>query len=183
MGTRVIKNPGLSVAHRKKEELRALALIAGAIGVPLFLAFLLVAADMRSDLSDLKPIPSSADQAAILVGWGALEGPTAPILKKVRMLGYMMEGYPPSADGRPVEMFVMMPEAGHILHPAHRIPNQMVEVRPKHSTPFNFRTMVWVSGTLIPIVGHAKSGNATYAMTEATVEPATQSDITRWFTP
>jgi len=193
VGARVIRQPGVLQLRRKKEERRALVLIIGAISLPLFLAFFLVAADMRSDLSELKPIQASNDHATTLIGWGDLEVPEGQsastmlaqrqVSKQVRMLGYMMDGYPPSGDGKPVQMFIMMPEAGHILHPAHRIPDEMVEVRLKHSAPFKFRTLVWASGALAQISSRPKYGNPMYAMIDASVEPAAQSDITRWFTP
>jgi hypothetical protein len=180
-------------AARRKEEFRALALVIGAVVLPLFLAFILVAADMRTDLSDLKPVQSWADQTTALVGWGDLEIPDGQSVsleqtrcqpqRRVRMLGYMMDGYPPSRDGAPVEKFVLFPEAGHILHPAHRIPDQMLEIRLVHPAPFRFRSLVWVSGTLVRTANLPKSESALYAMTDAEFQPAAESDITRWFTP
>ena len=32
----------------------------------------------------------------------------------------MMDGYRPSRDGEQVSMFILLPEAGQFLHPAHR---------------------------------------------------------------
>jgi hypothetical protein len=192
MGARVIRIPGVP-AVRRKEELQALALIVCAVVFPLFLAFILVAADMRSDLSELKPMQSPVDQATPLVGWQDLEIPEGQSVsaeqrrwqtpRRVRMLGYMMEGEPPSQEGAPATLFVLLPEAGHILHPAHRIPDQMVEIRLTHAAPFRFRSLVWVSGTLIRTADGPKSDKAMYAMTDASVEPAAQSDVTRWFSP
>jgi hypothetical protein len=183
----------MSAARRKKEEFRALVLIIGAVVLPLFLAFILVAADMRSDLSDLKPIQSMVDQTTALVGWGDLEIPEGKSIsveqtrwqpgRRVRMLGYMMEGEPPSQDGAPATVFVLFPEAGHILHPAHHIPDQMVDVRLTHPAPFKFRSLVWVTGTLARTANRPKSEKAMYAMTDAGVKPAADSDITRWFKP
>jgi len=189
----VIRIRGAAATRRKKEEFRALALITAAVVFPLFLTFILIGADMRSDLSDLTPTQPMADQTTALVGWGELEIPDGkPALAKqtqrqpqqrVRMLGYMMDGYPPSKDGAPVQMFVMLPEAGHILHPAHRIPDQMVDVRLTQPAPFRFRSLVWVSGTLVRTANGPKSEKAMYAMTDAGVKPAADSEITRWFKP
>jgi hypothetical protein len=188
----VIRIPGAAAA-RRKEESRALALIIGAVVFPLFLTFILVGADMRSDLSDLKPTQSSADHGTALVGWGDLEIPEGQSVsleqtrwqpqRRVRMLGYMMDGDPPSRDGTPVKGFVLLPEAGHILHPAHRIPDQMVEIRLAHPAPFKFRSLVWVSGALVRTSNRPKSEKALYAMTDAEFQPAAESDITRWFKP
>ena len=50
-----------------EDESRTIAAIVAAVGLPLILAYLLVAADMRNDLSELKPTAVSGDTA--LIGW------------------------------------------------------------------------------------------------------------------
>ena len=144
MGARVIRKPDPS-ARKRKETLTLWAIIA-AIGFPLFLAYILVAVDMRSDLSELNAAKHVDDRAPVPVGWPELEADGAQ--GRIRMIGYMMDGYQPSSDGTPVDMFILLPEAGQFLHPAHRIPNQMVEVRPRHAVPFRRRELVWAVGTL-----------------------------------
>jgi hypothetical protein len=173
-------------------------MIIAAVGLPLILAYILVAADMRSDLSDLKPAQASLDQPTALVGWPGLEAADTekragrPISveearwrsqPRVRMLGYMMDGYTPSRDGSPVEMFILLPDAGQFLHPAHRIPNQMVEIWLTHPAPFVYRRLVWVSGALARTSRRPDFEKASYAMKDAVVEPAIEREITRWFTP
>lgn len=200
MGTRLIKKRGISAA-RRQQEFRAFALIACAVVLPLALAFILVAADMRSDLSELIPAESLPDNATVLIGWSDLEIPEGKSVsleqtrfqpdRRVRMLGYMMDsygmdGHKPSPDGAPVRMFILMPEAGHILHPAHRIPDQMVEIWPTQPVPFRFRSLVWSTGMLARIrkkPGRNDVNQALYSMTLADVRPAVQSDITLWFKP
>jgi hypothetical protein len=87
----------------------------------MLLALAFVAMDMRSDLSELKSSGQVDEKGAVPVGWPDLErsynGPG-----RVRMIGYMMDGYQASRDGATVEMFVLLPDAGQFLHPAHRIP-------------------------------------------------------------
>lgn len=159
----------------------------------MILAYILVAADMRSDLSDLKPSGEMPDKATALIGWPDLETAPEQLVsleqtrwhspRAARMLGYMMDGYQPSRDGAQVEMFILMPEAGQFLHPAHRIPDEMVEIWLSRPLPFQYRRLVWVSGLLARVAGRRISEKASYAMKNASVEPATQSDITRWFKP
>ena len=112
MGARLIKQHGIS-ATRRKREMRVIAFIICAIVLPLILAFILVAADMRTDLSDMIPAEARPDHQAVLIGWGDLEVPNGSSTsleqtrwqpqRRVRMLGYMMDGYldgrKPSRDG------------------------------------------------------------------------------------
>jgi hypothetical protein len=170
-----------------------LAAIIAAVGLPMILAYVLVAADMRTELSELKPRASGGGAAATLIGWPDLEARNGSPLSfedarwnsqpRVRMLGYMMDGYTASRDGDQVEMFILLPDAGQFLHPAHRVPKQMVEIWLSNSVPFTFRRLVWTSGILARTPGRRDSDKALYVMKDASVEPATESDITRWFTP
>jgi hypothetical protein len=107
--------------------------------------------------------------------------PTGP----VRMLGYMMDGYHPVRDGTYVKMFVLMPEAGQLLHPAHRLRDEMVEVwlAGGQSIPYMDRNLVWVEGKLQRIRQKARDGLASYAIREAAIERAPDRDIMRWFAP
>jgi hypothetical protein len=139
---------------RKKQETLTPWAIIMALAFPMLLAVALVAMDMRSDLSELKPAGQADDKGAVPVGWPdlALQHESAG---RVRMIGYMMDGYRPSRDGATVDMFVLLPEAGQVLHPAHRIPNQMVEVHPTHGVVFHNRDLVWASGMLNRTIGRS----------------------------
>ena len=195
VGARLIRKRGGSAAQQRR-ELRALATILCAVVLPLLGAFLLVSADMRTDLSELIPDEALPDHTAVLIGWADLAIPESGTVsleqkrwqdgRRVRMLGYMIDGYnagKPSRDGAAARMFVLMPEAGHPLHPAHHIPDQMVEVWPQHPVTFRFRAMVWSTGILERTVARPSGEDPLYAMTAADVEPAVQSDITLWFRP
>jgi hypothetical protein len=179
VGARVIRKPDTSA--RKRKEILTLWAIIAAIGFPLFLAYILVAVDMRSDLSELNPVKQVDDEGPIPVGWPDLERDGAQ--GRVRMIGYMMDGYQPSSDGTPVDMFILLPEAGQFLHPAHRFPNQMVEVRPRHPVAFRRRELVWAVGTLNRTTGKPDDDKAAWAMGDADVQAAAQRDIARWFRP
>jgi hypothetical protein len=157
----------------------------------MILAYILVATDMRIDLSDLKPVHATADQAPVAIGWADLEAQNGrPVSMDqvrwqmpVRMLGYMMDPYKPWRDGTPVDQFVLLPEAGQWLHPAHHIPNQMVEIRLRRPMPFGYRRLVWASGVLGRTPGKPEEGKALYQIADAIVEPAAERDISRWFQP
>jgi hypothetical protein len=119
------------------------------VGLPLLLACLLVGEDTRSDLSDLKPVPALSNQSQTVIGWGDLDPRDGhpvqtrwPPYPLVKMLGYMMDGYKPSSEDAPVNLFILMPEAGHFLHPAHRIPEEMVEIQLTRPEQFKYRRLV-----------------------------------------
>lgn len=156
-------------------------MIIGAVGLPVLLAGLLVSLDLRSDLSDLRPKHARFDAATALVGWADLEAVSEP--RRARMIGYMMEGYRPSREDAPVNTFILMPEAGHVLHAAHRIPDEMVDVWLAERAPFHYRSLVWVSGILARKYSRLQEGEALYAITSARLDRAVPADITRWFEP
>jgi hypothetical protein len=155
-------------------DLKAISVVGACTVGPLLLTWLLIAADMRSDLSELTPRRATAEGVP-LVGWKEL---AARPDGRVRMLGYMMGGNRPLRDGTPVTMFILMPEAGQFLLPAQRTPGAMVAIRIAHgqSVPFRFRSLVWTQGIL-------RKQTLAYTMEEATAQPAGEREIGRWFTP
>ena len=154
------------------------------VALPLTIEFVLLTADMRVDLSDMKRAEARADPDIALIGWPDLvtEVQQGHGKSRVRMLGYMMDGYTSIRDGESVEMFMLMPEAGQFLHPAHRIPDEMVEVWLKTRVPFKVRSLVWVSGVLT-LTPRQSGEHASYAMRSAVIEQAIESDVKRWFNP
>ena len=148
----------------------------------MLLAVAFVGMDMRSDLSELKSAGQVDDKGVVPVGWPDLARQHERA-GRVRMIGYMMDGYRPSRDGEMVDMFVLLPEAGQLLHPAHRIPNQMVEVHPSHPVVFHYRDLVWATGILNRTMGSSGDEKAAYAMVAAEVTPASERDIGKWFHP
>jgi hypothetical protein len=156
------------------------------------LALILVAMDMRVDLDELRSSGKTDDAGTLAIGWSELKVPhefsaaeTAGESRsgRVRMIGYMMDGYRPSRDGEQVEMFILLPEAGEFLHPAHRVPDKMVEVRPVHPIAFRYRQLVWASGTLNRTLARRGDDRAAWAMSDAEVSPASDRDIGKWFHP
>lgn len=102
------------------------------------------------DLFNLTPKMSSLD-GYLMVPWYALER-SHHALKvgrvssgaAARVVGYMMSGPKPIADGQPIAHFVLLPDAGSVLHPAHRFGDQMIDVimRPGDSVRFSEGSMV-----------------------------------------
>jgi len=180
VGARTIRKRDDSI--RKKQETLTLWTIVAALGFPMLLAVALVAMDMRSDLSELKSAGQVDDKGAQPVGWPDLARQNEGT-GRIRMIGYMMDGYRPSRDGATVDMFVLLPEAGQFLHPAHRIPNQMVEVHLSHPVVFHHRDLVWVSGILNRTMSNHGDDKAAYAMIAAEFAPATERDVVKWFHP
>src|SRR5260370_34728536 len=97
----------------------------------------------------------------------------------------MMDVYHPVRDETAVKMFILMPEAAQLLHPAHRHPDEMVEVwlASGRSVSYVDRNLVWVEGTLQRVHQSSREGLASYAIRDAAVERASDRDITRWFAP
>ncbi len=160
----------------------------------MLLGFYLISLDTRPDLSDCRPRSDRTTIDADLLGWPSLtqsdyfpksrniENSPPQNAAVVKMLGYMMDGYKFARDGAPVKMFVLMPSAGHFLHPAHRDPDEMVEVWPGSGTViFENRQLVWVSGAFNRLPQHSVEEHALYALRDASVEPASYEDIKNWF--
>ncbi len=91
---------------------RDIAAIAILTGLAITLAWFLVAADMRSDLSTLRPFRNTPDAPSILIGWPELRDPRQPSefeqdprypATSVRMPGYMMEGVPPASESEEIK--------------------------------------------------------------------------------
>ena len=175
-------------------EGRTLGLILFGMGAPMLLGFYLISLDTRPDLSDALPSTARTTNDAILVGWPSLREPDYfsrsryPEVPKngtvAKMLGYMMDGYKYAGDGVPVKMFMLMPSAGHFLHPAHRDPDEMVEVWLKSGTAkFKNRQLVWACGEFERLAQHSTEEHALYALRNASVAPASYGDIKTWFGP
>lgn len=147
----------------------------------MFLCFFLVALDTHLDLSDGVPRAARNDPA-ISLGWPSLRRDTTEPRNGmiVRMLGYMMDGYQFVHNGASARMFILMPEAGHFLHPAHRIPDEMVEIWPTQPVIFGDRELVWVCGSFERVADPAED-HALFALREATVTPASVRDVAGWF--
>jgi hypothetical protein len=191
MGARHIRRKNRGGVERG--DGRTLGLILAGVGAPMFLGYCLIAMDTHPDLSDGQPHVSVSNPVPVPLGWPSLRVRELRISDReenrpkngtlVKMLGYMMDGYHYARSGTAVPMFILMAEAGHFLHPAHRIPDEMVEVWPKAGgTVFHDRELVWACGKFESLT-NAAAGNAIYALREAVVMPASYQEIAGWFAP
>ena len=175
----------------RREELRTLTIIVVATLVPLLGALVVVSTTSRPDLADLVPIQDSIGGFAVL-NWSALEtdrsrskAVISPFLTgaPVQALGYMVDGDSPLRDGDWVQHFVLLPEAGNFLHPAHRLGDQMIEIRlrPGARVRFAYRSLVWVSGTFRALAGDPDGSEPLYLLDSASAQPAGEKEIPKYF--
>ena len=93
----------------------------------------------------------------------------------------MLEGRSPAARGTWVRDFVLLPEAGNLIHPAQRIPDQMIAVHLADRILFDPRALVWVWGNLERSQGSAADFEALYTLRNARAKTAYPGDIRRYF--
>jgi hypothetical protein len=133
-------------------------------------------ASSQPDLSELAAKPDSQ-----IVDWSNLSSTTQS--HRVRLLGYMMDTGTVIPTGKKVPEFVLMPEAGTTLHPAHREPNAMISIQLREGTvtEFRHRQLVWAEGFLSPSACSDCDGEPAHVLREAQVSPANTSDIRKFF--
>ena len=145
MGARTIRRRDRT-AGRKRERL-SFWVTAAVIVLPIILAIALVGTDMRADLSDLKPVSQLDNRGTVPVAWVGLERARRRFRSRPhdRLHDKRKTG---QRDGTAVSSFVLLPEAGQFLHPAHRIRNQSVVVWASKPVVFRYWQLVWASGAL-----------------------------------
>ena len=175
--------------ERRKEHRRTLALIITIMCVPLLGTVLAIVSTTEPDLSDLMPSEKQVDEYIVLP-WRELLQPTrnelntaATVLDgaSVRVLGYM--GDKAIRAGALVQDFVLLPDAGNLLHPAHRFGDQMIGVRLRESdrVPFSTRQLYWVWGTFRASPGDPSGPRPLYHLEGARVRAAELTDIRAYF--
>jgi len=175
----------------RRDNIRALVLIAVVAGVPILGTIYVTASTSEPDLSDLTPISDRAGNSVVL-NWSTLlqdqahglnTGMVIPSGVEVQALGYMMGSDRSTGQDQWVHDFVLLPEAGNLLHPAHRIRDQMIAVHLDDGTRIQFapRTLVWVWGNLRASEGLGPRSEALYVLDRARAKPADRADIRRYF--
>ena len=114
---------------------RIVIVLVACIFVPVVATLVLTTRASAPDLFDLTPVVARSDQYLILA-WPELERARTALNAggvssgtMIRALGYMMEADRPIRDGERVQSFVLLPDAGNTVHPAHRFGDQMIDVR------------------------------------------------------
>jgi hypothetical protein len=194
MGARLIHSS--DSRRRDLRERRVLFSIVGSTAFALTLAYVLVALDLRPDLSEMSVRDANRSSGVVLIAWSALESDAQPRSgariaqpslpdpsTEVRMLGYMMDGNHPETNGAFVSRFVLMSDAGQLLHPAHLEPSRMIEVSLQEPVRFDFRRLIWASGLLNRASSKIGYGGPGWRMTNARTEPASSNAILQWFEP
>jgi hypothetical protein len=95
----------------------------------------------------------------------------------------MMERDRPVHTGDWVREFVLLPDAGNLLHPAHRVPDQMIAVRLREGEQVQFspKSLVWAWGTFRKSPVNPAGVQPLYHLDEARVKHADKSDIAKYF--
>jgi hypothetical protein len=166
----------------RSDRLRALVLVIVITCVPVLATLLAIVSTTEPDLSDLAPISQTPGQY-VLLNWFALRQGHLSTESAIQALGYMVESDRSDHAGDWVRDFVLLPEAGNLLHPAHRIPDQMIAVRLREDEQIQFspRSLVWVWGTFRASSGDPAGIQPLYHLDEARVKLADKSEIPKYF--
>lgn len=150
--------------------------------LPVLLTLLAIVSTTEPDLSDLTPIRQSPGQYELL-NWFALRHGRFSAAGSVRALGYMVERDRSPHPGDWIRDFVLLPEAGNLLHPAHRIPDEMIAVRLSQGEKIQFspRRLVWVWGAFQASTGDPSGLQPLYRLDQARAQLADKSDIPKYF--
>jgi hypothetical protein len=176
---------------RRKERRQTLALIVVIACVPVMGTVLTVVLTTELDLSDLVPSNKQIGDYVIL-DWSGLRQVRPDPLNSasvslsgtsVRALGYMIDGNSAAHTGDLVRDFFLLPDAGNLLHPAHRFGDQMIGVhlREGDRVPFSPRRLVWVWGTFRAAPGDPSGPTPLYYLESAQTQIADRTDIGRYF--
>ena len=161
----------------RRLEIRTLVLVMSLTCVPALAAVLLIVMSSEPDLAELDRVTQPDGASAVLI-WPELcrdrphtlnAAPAISTSGKVVVLGYMMDNHRRVRSGELVGSFTLLPEAGNLLHPAHRLGDQMIEVNLSHGheMPFASRRLVRVSGILRQRPGDPAADRALYILDES----------------
>jgi hypothetical protein len=174
-----------------KDAVRTLFLATAIAGVPILGTIFVTTATSEPDLAELVPINSRIANYVVLNWSELLWDPPSDIRKaalglsdsEVQALGYMFDGDRPISKGEWVKEFVLLPEAGTLMHSAHRIRDQLITVHLEDSRRIRFapRVMIWVWGRFMISPEPALRSRPLYTLEQARVEPADKTDIPRYF--
>jgi len=184
--------------HKRKatvsrgDSIRVLLLVTVIAGVPILGTIFVTTSTSERDLSELTPINDHAGSYLVL-NWSVLLQDHAPYRGKasaeiaagteVQVLGYMFDGGRPVSKGEWMSEFVLLPEAGNLLHPAHRIRDQMIVIHLDggQRVQFSPRALTWVSGTFGVSPQPSVRSKPLYTLERARAKLADGADVQRYF--
>jgi hypothetical protein len=168
-----------------------LILLTVIVGVPVLGSFWAITATTQPDLSELSPLQAQTPEYAVLAWSSLLRGHSKTLDARsesfsgmsIQALGYMMDGASPIRAGQPTKTFVLLPDAGNIMHAAHRFGDQTIAVhlRDRDTIEFSPKALVWVWGTLQSSPGDPTGSEPLYALGNARAELAPKADIDKYF--
>jgi hypothetical protein len=163
-------------------QLRTLILVIAIAFVPVLGTVLAIVSTTEPDLSGLTTIRQPQGQY-VLLDWLALRHGQFSPATSVQALGYMAESDRSLHTGDWVRVFILLPEAGNMLHPAHRIPDQMIAVRLGEGDQIQFspRSLVWVWGTFRASPGDPAGLQPLFHLDQARAKRAEKSEISMYF--
>ena len=171
----------------RKAEVQVLVSIIAITIIPVIGTIGVVVASSRPNLEELVPIQNSVGNYLVLNWSVLLREPSRPERffagEPVRALGYMFEGDRSVHEGDLVQDFVLLPDAGNLLHPAHRFGDQMIAVHlePAARVPFSCRALVWVWGKLRSSQGDPSASKPLYSLEQARVQRTDETVIAKYF--
>jgi hypothetical protein len=174
-----------------KDAILTLLLATAFAGVPILGTIFVSTATSEPDLADLVPVNSRVANYVVL-NWSELLRDQSSDIRKaalglsdseVQALGYMFDGDRPISKGEWVKEFVLLPEAGTLMHSAHRIRDQLITVHLEDSKRIRFapRVLIWVWGRFRVSPEPALRSRPLYTLEQARVELADKTDIPRYF--
>jgi hypothetical protein len=143
---------------RRSEEIRFLLLLTAGLCVTALGTFIAIFSTAEVDISALTPVlPRTGDY--VILNWAELERDRPKALRqgaavftgaRVQALDYMMESERPIRTDELVREFILLPDVGNLLHPAHRFGDQMIAVHLHVGDEIEFvpRNPVWAIGIL-----------------------------------
>jgi hypothetical protein len=173
----------------RRHEIRFLILLTACLCLLTFGTARGVFSTAQPDISDLSPVFAKTGDYTIL-NWVELErhrsalqqGAVAFTGARIQALGYMMETDRPVPTGKSVREFILLPDAGNFLHPAHRFGDQMIAVHLEgREIKFVPRSLVWAKGILRASSGDPAGSRPLYDLDEAIVFAASKMDIQHYF--
>lgn len=159
------------------------------ICLPVIATVIMVSQTAQPALFDLVPTKSHSNGFVILA-WPDLERARRALAvgtiatgTRLLALGYMMAGDQVARDGDSVNRFLLFPDAGNALHPAHHFGDQMiaVQLQPGSTIHFSERNLLWVRGILYCLPGDPNGDRPLYRMENAQAAIADKRDIRKYF--
>jgi hypothetical protein len=161
VGVKRLKSRRLGSRIRRRDELKSLAIIFLAGGIPMMAAATLIVVSMRPDLGSRRFFHADVDTEAMTIDWPTLyrlneKDPTVDYIRAllptttVRIPGYMVAFEETPDKNREVSQFLLIPDPGNWLHPPHFDSGDVIFVHLMGGARTRLlpRRAVWVTGRL-----------------------------------